>query len=158
MKSKIRTIEDVKNMLDVDDLRKVSGEKLLQFMSSLPDMDKDVAIECIRQFPEFSKQANNMVIGFFDLCKETITEENFEGIKAQEKILDDLSWLLKKDDISEEMRYDILNQMRDIGYNIERLSERKLDWKKSIIKYALAALSITTAILGAVLGVKISKD
>ena len=58
-KNELMSENDVKSMLGISDFRSISKDQIIQFVSSIPDMDKEVAIKCIEQFPEFEKFSNN---------------------------------------------------------------------------------------------------
>ena len=81
---------------------------------SIDNMDKDVAISVINQFPIYADFAKNMVSTLKDMCDRILAENNssqMEVISAYRKILDELSELLKKDDLSAEERNDITEKM-----------------------------------------------
>ena len=44
---------EILKALEIDTWRNVSKEKILQFVALMPEMDKEVAIKVIEQFPEF---------------------------------------------------------------------------------------------------------
>ena len=97
--------EEVKKALAINNFREVSKEKLIDFISLIPNMDKDVAISVINQFPIYADFAKNMVSTLKDMCDRILEENNssqMEVISAYRKILDELSELLKKDDLSAE--------------------------------------------------------
>lgn len=46
--------DTVKRALKIDSFRNLSKDKIMQFASMIPYMDKEVAIAIINQFPEFA--------------------------------------------------------------------------------------------------------
>ena len=110
MSKKIVSEAEVKKALAINNFREVSKEKLVDFISLIPNMDKDVAVSVINQFPTYADYAKNMVSTLKDMCDGILAENNssqMEVISAYRKILDELSELLKKDDLSPEERSDI---------------------------------------------------
>ena len=55
------TENDVKKALAIDSFRNISKDKIMEFVSAIPNMDKEVAIKIIEQFPSYSESANNMI-------------------------------------------------------------------------------------------------
>lgn len=45
----------VKKALAIDSWRNLSKDKLLRFVAMMPDMDKEVAVRTIEQFPQFKE-------------------------------------------------------------------------------------------------------
>jgi hypothetical protein len=52
-KSEIEIMRD----LEIDNWRNLSRDKILRFVAMMPEMDKEIAIKVIEQFPEFRKFA-----------------------------------------------------------------------------------------------------
>ena len=44
--------DQVKKALHIDSFRNLSKDKIMEFASLIPNMDKDVAISIINQFPQ----------------------------------------------------------------------------------------------------------
>lgn len=44
---------EIMKMLEIDTWRNLSKDKVLQFAALMPEMDRDVAMRVIAQFPEF---------------------------------------------------------------------------------------------------------
>ncbi len=108
------TENEVKEALDIDSFRNMSKDKIMEFVSAIPNMDKDVAISIIEQFPAYIESANNMLAQLNTMCNSAMKENGEsqkEAIGAYKKILDDLGELLKKDTITAEERVRITEQM-----------------------------------------------
>ena len=52
----------VKRALGIDSFRNVSKDKIMEFASLIPYMDKDVAIAIINQFPVYADFGNNRTV------------------------------------------------------------------------------------------------
>ena len=51
MAQQLVTAEDVKKALNIDSFRNVSKDKLIEFVSLIPNMDKDVAMSIHQPIP-----------------------------------------------------------------------------------------------------------
>lgn len=109
------TEEQVKERLNISSFRELKKEQLIEFMSTIPDMDKETALKCIEQFPDFKEYAGNIVERYYDLCKEAIQNDAKSTIAAYTGILEDLRFMLQKEDISEDMQRFIAEQMIIVG-------------------------------------------
>lgn len=108
------TADEVKNALEIDSFRNLSKDKIMEFVSLIPNMDKDVAMAIIEQFPSCAEMASNMVAELNGMCDKALQENGEsqkETISAYKMVLSDLGELLKKDDISPEERTIITDKM-----------------------------------------------
>lgn len=91
--------EQVKDALQINKFSELSKDKIMEFVSLIPNMDKEVAIAIINQFPAYADSANNMVAQLNDMCDNVIKDNNSsqkDAVEAYKVILQDLSELLKK--------------------------------------------------------------
>ena len=102
MAKKMMTAEQVKKKLNIPDFRHLTRDKLIEFVSAIPDMDQEVAIKIIEQFPAFSEQAKVMMHYYSALC-DAVLKENSENsqtvLEGYRKTLDTLGDLVESDDI-----------------------------------------------------------
>ena len=68
MVKNILTEQQVKDVLQIDSFRNVSKEKIKEFVSLIPHIDKDVAISIINQFPAYTDTAKNVITQLNLLC------------------------------------------------------------------------------------------
>ena len=105
MSKTLVSVEEVKNALKIDSFRNLSKDKIMEFVSLIPNMDKEVAIKIIEQYPAFAKLSESMVAQLNKMC-DTALEKNEESqrltIQAYKQILDELSNQLHMEDISKE--------------------------------------------------------
>lgn len=103
MLQKLVSESDVKSALNIDSFRNLSKDKIMEFVSLIPNMDKDVALAIINQFPAYSEMAKCMVEQMTTTCDAAIAENTSSQntvYAAYRKILDDLGEILKCEDIT----------------------------------------------------------
>lgn len=156
--AKMLTEQQVKDALQIDSFRNLSKEKIMEFASLIPNMDKDVAMSIINQFPAYAESTRNMLEQFKNVC-DAVLEKNKDSQKdtilAYRKILDDLGEVLKKEGITPEERERITEQMLIVA---DRISVKDTENKKfidNLVKYS-TQLTAGALLLGAViLGVNV---
>jgi len=108
----------VKEALNIDSFRNLSKDKITEFVSLIPSMDKDVALSIINQFPAYSEMARCMVEQLGATCDIAIADNTASQntvYAAYRKILDDLGEVFKREDITAEERDAISTKMIDIA-------------------------------------------
>lgn len=80
MANRLLTADQIKDYLNIPDFRHLTKNKLIEFVSAIPDMDKEVAIQTIEKFTDFSEYAKVLVAHYETVC-ESILKGN--GICAQ---------------------------------------------------------------------------
>lgn len=127
----------------------------MNFISILPDINDEVAIKIIEQFPEFSKTASTML----DIVRQqfdSILLENGRAVdhsvSAYRKVLDDFSLMMQLPDISEQQRRYFAEKMLEAA---DRISAKDTENKEflgnaagTLGKIALGALGICAGLLG----------
>jgi len=152
------TENEVKKALAVDSFRNMSKDKIIQFVSAIPNMDKDVAIKIIDQFPAYTESANNMIAQLNTMCNNVMKENGEsqkEAIEAYKKILDDLGDLLKKDTITAEESLKITEQMITVADRISAKDTENKDFLNGIIKYGVPFIGGALVLGAAILGVNV---
>ena len=152
------TENEVKKALAIEDFRNISKDKIMEFVSAIPNMDKEVAIKIIEQFPSYSESANNMIAQLNTMCSNAMKENGEsqrEAIEAYQKILDDLGEVLKKYAITAEERTQITKQMIEVADRISAKDTENKEFLSGITKYG-GHIIVSALILGAViLGVNV---
>lgn len=155
MSKTLVSVEEVKNVLKIDSFRNLSKDKIMEFVSLIPNMDKEVAIKIIEQYPAFAKLSESMVAQLNKMC-DTALEKNEESqrltIQAYKQILDELSNQLHMEDISKEEREKITKQMIEI---VDKISVKDTENKAFIDKIVKYGAGFAFGVL--VLGVAILK-
>ena len=152
------SVDEVKNALKIDSFRNLSKDKIMEFVSLIPNMDKEVAIKIVEQYPAFAKLSESMIAQLNKMC-DTALEKNEESqrltIQAYKQILDELSNQLHMEDISKEEREKITKQMIEIADKISIKDTENKVFIDKIVKYR-TVFSIGILFLGvAILGVNI---
>lgn len=147
--------EDVKKNLGIDNFRNLPKDKIMEFVSCIPNMDKDVAIKVIEQFPSYIELETNIIKQLNLMCENILKENSIsqkDSIEAYKKILNDLGELLKKDNISSEERTAITDKMIEIADKIALKDTENKNFLSNIMKYnnyvSWGALLLGAVILG----------
>ncbi len=133
----IVSVGEVKRALNIDSFRNLSKDKIIEFVSLIPNMDKDVAIKVIEQFPEYANFATGMIAQLNSLCDNALksnSESQKDVIQAYKQILDSLSELLKKEDMAVEERCAITDKMIMVADKISAKDTENKAFLMSLIK------------------------
>lgn len=149
--------EDVKRALNISSFRNLSKDKVMQFASMIPYMDRDVAIALVNQFPVYADFGKAAIEQYMGTCKQ-ILESNRESqnsvVKGYQTILDALSKRLDRE-LDDTERKDITNDMINVADKIaeaDRLNKQYLDRTNTIIGAVVFTLFV---LIAAALGVNI---
>lgn len=149
------SVEEVKNALNIESFRNLSKDKVMEFISLIPNMDKDLAIKIVEQFPSYADYSQNIVKQLNMLCEKALDRNDNgqkEAIEAYRKVLDELSVLLQKEETSVDERKYITEQMIATADKIAAKDTENKEFLEKIIKcgsyVALGVLAIGATILG----------
>ena len=117
-------------------------------------MDKEVAIKCIEQFPNFKESADFIVDHFYKLCSDMVKDDGKDSTETCKETIEDLRILLKSDTISEDMQKYIIEKIVEISNLMASMDNDKRHFKETILKIAGTIASIAVVTGGAILGVK----
>lgn len=156
MSNKLTTEQQVKAAIGISDWRNLSKEKIMNFVSILPEVDSEVAIKIIEQFPEFSKNSMMMIEYLKDVCNSVLEENKQSSNKsmdAYKQVLDELSILLKKENCTDADTRFITEKMIEVADKISaKDTENKEFWGKMLNTLGgvvLGAVTIGATVLGA---------
>ena len=156
MNELLSTEEAVKHRLNIKDFRHLKKDQLIDFVTSLPDMDRDVAIACVQQFPHFKDYSLAIIDHFYDICESSIKEDGVHSIEAYETILDELRSLLKNRKMRKQERAYIIEKMIDVGLMIENVEDKKRITIQKVLRGMATVGSLALGLAGAVIGAKIN--
>lgn len=146
----------VKHALKIDSFRNMSKDKIMQFASMIPYMDKEVAIAIINQFPVLADFGKTVISCYMQMC-DNILENNKENQKAvvqgYQTILNALSKKMDAENITEEERKSITEDMILVA---DKIAESDLQNKKFLdrigTKVLLGVFGVA-ALVGAGIGI-----
>ncbi len=158
MSERLLSADQVKKYLNITDFRSLSKDKLIEFVSAIPYMDKDVAIKIIEQFPEFSNYAQILVSHYNNVC-DSILKENGNSVQAvmdgYKQTLDTLNVLATAETTSGEDRRFFAEKMIEVADRMTAFDAGNKNFLAGIAKYATWALGICILFGAGILGVHI---
>ena len=138
MANRLLTADQVKEYLNISDFRSLSKEKLIEFVSAIPYMDRDVAIKIIEQFPEFSNYAQVLVSHFNSMC-DSILRENNDSVRAvmagYKNTLDTLGSLATMDKTTSEERRFFAEKMVEVADKMAAFDDQNKNFLTGMVKY-----------------------
>lgn len=159
MNNKLLSEEEVKEALNINKFSEMTKEKIMEFASLIPHMDKEVAIAIINQFPAFADAAKIIVAEYKSFCDDVIKENEFsqrQTIDSYRVILDSLSELLQKEELSFDERIYITEKMIYVGDEISKKDTENKIFLKHIHEITGKIVVFTIMIMAGVLGLKVS--
>ena len=161
MAAVLKTEQEVLDKFGWKDFRNMNSRDLVKFVSSLPDMDREVAIKCIEQFPEFTKYSSKILeilTKSFESTVKTNKDLADEVIDTYKEILDTLKKELKKRTLTTEERTKITEMMVDVADRIASIDKDHQRFHELIVKAASAIGMFVIAAAGAIIGLKVNND
>lgn len=158
MSKKYVSEEAVKKALAINSFREVSKEKIVDFISMIPNMDKDVAISIINQFPVYTDFANNVIATLKEMCDNIITSGDIsqrEIMAMYRQALDAFEKNLNNDDCTPEERQEIRQVMLLIVEQASKKDSEHKQWLIDLAKGIAPAIGIFVVGGLAILGVNI---
>lgn len=110
--------ESIKKELGIDSWRNLSRDKVVRFAAMMPDMDTEVALKIIEQFPAFKEFAEEVVDTMEKAHVSTLdanTQSQDQVHQAYQEIRSILKGQLEKDDLSWEEKKFLIEQIQDTG-------------------------------------------
>lgn len=152
--------QEVKDIIGITDFRSIPKNKLIEFVSSIPDMEKEVAIKCIEQFPKFADYSKEMVVQLKDVAGGIVNsgdKSRRDAVEAYNKILDDLSHRLEKRWIPRKERIYIIETMVDVANKIAELDREHKAFLKDIMRFFGQGVAALAGAAVALIGVNIKR-
>lgn len=152
------TEDQVKKALKIKSFRNLSKDKVMEFISLIPNMDKDVAISIINQFPNFANFGISAIAQLNTTCDQVLKsndESRKDAVKAYQTILNGLDRRLQRDDLSEEDRKSITNDMLEVADRIAELDEKNKKFLKKLFTTTASIVGGALIVGAAILGVKV---
>ena len=130
----------------------------MEFASLIPNMDKDVAISIINQFPAYAESSRNMIEQYNVMCDKILQsndDSRRDSVMAYKTVLDDLSSLLKQDGVTPELQEKITDKMILVADKIADLHEGNRNFLEGIIKYGTPLIGGALLLGAVILGVNV---
>lgn len=143
------TEKEVLAILDIEDFRHLTKEKVISFASLLAEMDPHVAEKALEQFPDFAKTIAELASDykeFFQKCMVDNSSTTQACLTTCQTIIDTLSEQLKNGvETYEERRY-YIEVMRDLANQMQIINTEN----KNFLWKVIAAAGITTVLISGV--------
>lgn len=141
--------QETKEMLGIDDFRQMTKEKTIVLASKLSDMQPEVAMKALEQFPDFSKTIIELATEYKASIDKGL-EGNSESMKAYsnmlQTIIDTCKANSEKDNISFEEKKYYLDKM----FEAAELQKQKDSENKEFIGKVLQLAALSTIVLGSI--------
>lgn len=150
--------EQVKDALQINSFREISKAKLMEFVSLIPNMDKDVALAIIGQFPAYSDCAKVMVGELKSMCSNVLTDNSDSRgayVAAYNGILDSLQKELNRENLSAEDRAYITEKMILVADKLAVKDTENKQFLAGLFKYGTCFMGLGLVVGGTILGVNI---
>ena len=150
--------DQVKKALNIKSFRNMSKDKIMQFVSLIPQMDKEVAIAIINQFPSCAEYAVSIVDHLNVMCDNILKSNSAsqkDVIDAYKTVLESIKEQLKQDNITPELRMQLTKKMIEVADKISAKDTENKKWLKGVFKTGVGLLGLALIGAAAVLGVNI---
>lgn len=149
------TEESVKKALKIESFRNISKDKVMQFASMIPYMDKEVALSVIHQFPTYADFGKEMISQYKQTCDDILSknhESQSSVVVGYQTILDALS---KRIDTcqTEEERKRITEDMIAVADKIAQADEINKKFLLRVFKNVGFTIIGVVAAVGAAIGI-----
>lgn len=154
--ARLMSEEEVLKRLGIPDFRHLSKTKAIEFISAIPQMDKDVAIKALEQFPELAntalgiaKEAKEGLLAAFD-ANDKSSQATLSCINT---VIDVLSQELEKEELTSEEKLHIVDCLTKLAEESRKLHKDNQNFVlKGLVAFAGVAATVflgTVAVLGA---------
>lgn len=161
MKKNYMSEDEVKKALNISDFRSLSKEKVMEFISIIPKVDKEVAMSIINQFPNYVDMAKNMVGGMIHLCDDALQDSKIgrkDVIESYKIVLETLKEQLNDDKLTVAERNRITDDMIAVAEKIDAVNDKHNNLIKDMIT-KVGSVTVGVVLLGvAILGGLNNKD
>ncbi len=147
--------QKVLNKLGIEDFRHLSKEKVVEFISMIPDMEPEVAKAAIAQFPEFTSTIKSIMVDYKQAI-EIALKNNDDSMKAcqdaAKSILKSLDKILDNDNLTHEEKMEIIEKMQEIQKMLNDKDSENKKFIRDIISVAglvvISVVGVAATIIG----------
>ncbi len=129
MSKKLISEKEVKNSLSIDNFCNISKDKMKEFISLIPTMDKELAKTIINQFPKYVEFATTAITTAKNMCDSILKNgetSQIETINLYKTALEGFCEDLKKDNLSQDERNFISER---IIFILNEISKKDTEYK-----------------------------
>ena len=149
----------VLNKLGIPNFRHMTKDKVVSFVSMLPQMDPDVAKRALEQFPNFAETGLAVVKCLKDTL-ETVISSNTESMTAYyavcQEALASLEAELKREDLTDEGRKLVIDGIMSILSAMSQKDSENKQFLHSIFRGAVGFGMFLLVCLAAALGIRMN--
>ena len=162
--SEMLTEKKALKMLGADNFRNLTKDQIIEFISNIPNMDKEIALKCLDNVPFYAECASKVTDTYYKLCdaifNAKLSETDQAEIDAYKMIMDTCHDRIYNSygesvPMPHDEYMDIMNTMQQAANSIASVNNRVTMLKKHVLDNALLLFSIPIVTLGAALGIKI---
>ena len=150
--------EKALQQLKINSFRELSKEKFMDFISVLQDLDPEVQMKALEQFPEFISTAKEALSGMKENALELLKSED-KGLectsKSYEMAIDYLGGLLNKEGLSSEEKMEIAHMIFELAQKQGQNLAGHRAFEEGVQSRYLTGVLATMALGVAALGVKV---
>lgn len=154
----LKTEQEVLDAIGVENFRNVPKKKIVEFVSQIPNMDREVAMKIIGQFPSFVDSAKHMIGKLSDMTAKALKSNN-ESQKqvamANQKIIDELSAALKRNNLSIDETLQITDKMITVANNMASNDAANKHLIKDLFTRGAAIIGGAIVVAATILGVNV---
>ena len=162
MEKKIRkryhSEEAVKKALKIESFRNLTKDKVMEFTSMIPYMEKEVAMEVIKQFPVYVDFAKTVIEHYTQICETILAtnkEEYEKAVDAHQFVLESFSKQLENENLTAEERANLSDKMIAEAEKITELYLQQQKFHERIIKTIGGVVTVTLGVTLTLLGLKV---
>lgn len=144
--------------LGIPDFRHMTKDKVVSFVSLLPQMDPEVAKRALEQFPAFAETSLAVVNGLKDSLNTAAksNDASMAALNAQcQGVLDVLKAELAKGDLTDEGRKLVIDGIMAILADMNRKDTENKAFLLELYRSTLAIVAFVLVLLAAPLGLKL---
>lgn len=166
MKNLLKRPFNEKKVLDklgIEDFRHLSKDKVVEFISMLPNMEPEVAKVAIAQFPEFTSTVKSIMVDYKQAIEMALKNNNDSMKACQEaakSILKSLDKILDNNNLTHEEKMQIIEKMQEVQKMLNDKDSENKKFIRDIVSVAglvvISVVGATAAIIGSDGKIKLS--
>ena len=146
---------DLLKMLDIPSFRHMTKDKLVSFVSALPNIDPEVAKKALEQFPELASALAGITDHYKSIISECLAGSDGDTRVCLEEcraINESIRGELSRDDFSPEQRKKLIDQSLQVVSMMREIDREAKRYRINVAYAASAVFCIFVGILVSALG------